>query len=919
MPDDPEKLREELKKIEASLSSLMERRDSLRTGLEGSGAIAQGERARAVGKRGVMARDIRGMAISGDGNIVIATEAFLRQFFPERKSEKDLRQATETYLVHLIDAYRYLDFKGMGVSDRIPLRLPLTDMYVPLKARIELPEGETWSRNPRLAGRHIFEDEAGDESRGLSEPASILELLRSRDGLIVLGDPGSGKTTFLKYLCLKLSQGQGNELGLSARLPVLVPLSTYANALADKDIPLDRFLARHYRDQGIELPMEKMLEMTLAQGGALLLLDGLDEVRDLRDRHIVVKRVVAFFNRHRRCGNKFVLTSRVVGYREVRPAAKGLVECTLVDFEDEEITSFVEKWTVALEKAARGDSLSAAHEASREKAELLEAVDRNSGIRRLASNPLMLTILALMKRQGVTLPDRRVELYEKYVEVLLNNWNLARGLDRPPHRQLDVIETLKILAPLALWMHKTNPGKGLVKRETLSRKLETICRERGAADPESAARQMLSDVREHAGLLLERGPGEYGFIHLTFQEYLAAVAVVQQGQSVAGPVIRILADHVGDDNWHEVALLSVAHMGLIQQRDETASEVVLGLCESGKGNPGEAIVMAGEAASDAWPGGITLKAKEEIVSVLLKTLTDENHVAPEVRAAAGKVLPRLGDPRFSADAWFLPDDGMFGFMEIPEGPFVMGTEEKNILQLIKRFGGSEKWYQRETPRHEPIVGMFYMSVYPVTVAQFKSFVEQSGYKPEDKDCLKGLLNHPVVHVTWRDTIAYCEWLTGELRGREGIPGPIKKSLSQDGWVVRLPTEAEWEKAASGDKDARIFPWGDDPDPDKANYNETGIGATSAVGCFAKGESPYGMLDMSGNVWEWCATKWEDSYQNYGNDNDLEGNDPRVVRGGAFDVGRRSVRAASRLRFYPDLRLYLVGFRVVVAPRPTSDL
>ena len=535
----------------------------------------------------------------------------------------------------------------------------------------------------------------------------------------------------------------------------------------DKDIPLNRFLAQYYRDQGIELPMEEMLEMTLAQGGALLLLDGLDEVRDLRDRHIVVKRVVAFFNRHRRQGNKFLLTSRIVGYREVRPAIQGLVECTLADFEDEELTSFLEKWTAALEKAARGDSLATAQEASREKAELLEAVERNPGIRQLASNPLLLTILALMKRQGVALPDRRVELYQKYVEILLNNWNLARGLDRPPDRQLDVIETVRILAPLALWMHETNPGKGLVKRKGLSRKLEAICRERGAADPESAARRMLSDVREHAGLLLERGPGEYGFIHLTFQEYLAAVAIVRQGQSDVGPVIQILVDHVGDDNWHEVALLSVAYMGLIQQRDETAADLVLGLCKSEKGNPGEAIVLAGEAAADAWPGGVTAKAKEKIVSVLLETMTDKSHVAPEVRAAAGNVLSRLGDPRFLADAWFLPDDGILGFREIPGGPFIMGTEEKDIPGLTKRFDGSEEWYQKETPQHESTVGMFYMSVYPVTVGQFKLFVEQSGYEPAEKGCLKGLLNHPVVHVTWYDAIAYCEWLTKQMRERPG--------------------------------------------------------------------------------------------------------------------------------------------------------
>ena len=113
-----------------------------------------------------------------------------------------------------------------------------------------------------------------------------------------------------------------------------------------------------------------------------------------------------------------------------------------------------------------------------------------------------------------------------------------------------------------------------MKREAIRRKLEEIYTERGVADPEKAARQMLSDVREYAGLLLERGPGEYGFIHLTFQEYLGAVAIAQRGQREVGPVIKVLANHVGDDNWHEVALLTVSYMGIIQQRDEAAAEVV---------------------------------------------------------------------------------------------------------------------------------------------------------------------------------------------------------------------------------------------------------------------------------------------------------------------------------------------------------
>jgi formylglycine-generating enzyme required for sulfatase activity len=901
--------------LEDMLAAFTKERASLRAWLWGSGAVAQGTGAQAVGQRGIGARDFQGLAITGDRNIVVLANevaaAFWGRFASTRLSEDELRQVTGRYLAHLLDRYRYLDFRGMGVSDRVPLRLPLVEMYVPLKARIELPEGETWARQLHIAGRQVSEGEAEAMGQRLSEPTPVLNLLRENDGLIILGDPGAGKTTFLKYLALRLARGEGKVLNVGVRLPILVPLSAYANALADRDVPLVRFIAGYYRERGVDMPIGPMLDEALAQGGALFLLDGLDEVRDLALRHVVVERVEDCFTVHSARGNKFVLTSRVVGYVEVRPATEGLAECTLVDLDDEDIREFVEKWTAALERAARGDTPVAALEAAREREELLAAVRHNSGVRQLAANPLLLTILALMKRQGVTLPERRVELYAKYVETLLKHWNLARGLGRPSARDLDVVETVRVLAPLALWMHEISPGVGLVKRGEVQRKLKEIYAQRGVDEPERSARQLLRDAREYASLLLERGSGAYGFIHLTFQEYLAAVAIAQRGQRDVGPVVEALAEHVGDDNWYEVTRLTIGYMGIVQQRDEAAGSVVWNLIASSLGKLGQVMVWAGDAVVDAWPGGVTPRCKERMARALAGAMTDDRRIAPILRARAADALAKLGDsrPGVGLHPGGLPD---IAWCAVPAGSFLMGSSDVD-----------EMAWNSEKPQHEVRLPAFSIARYPVTNVQYGAFVEDGGYTQEWRDCWTeagwrwkkdvtgpdtfggafDLPNHPVVGVSWYEALAFCRWLTARLRQAAQI--------GQDKEVV-LPSEAQWEKAARG-VDGRIYPWGDDTDPNRANYDDTEIGTTSAVGCFPGGASPCGCLDMSGNVWEWCRTKWQGSYEDYREDNDPAGEDGRVVRGGSFFDDRVYTRCAVRLRGHPRIRFDSSGFRVVVSP------
>jgi formylglycine-generating enzyme required for sulfatase activity len=280
----------------------------------------------------------------------------------------------------------------------------------------------------------------------------------------------------------------------------------------------------------------------------------------------------------------------------------------------------------------------------------------------------------------------------------------------------------------------------------------------------------------------------------------------------------------------------------------------------------------------------------------------------------GQVKDNVGGPRFREDAWYLPDEPLLGFVEVPAGPFLMGSARKR----------DSKAFSHEAPQHQISLPQYWIARYPVTVAQFKAFLEDTGYRGAYADSIQGPLNHPVVNVSWHHAIAYSKWLTEQLRRCEDTPEPLATGLRQEGWRVTLPSEVEWEKAARG-SDGRIYPWGNEFDPVRANTEEIGEGSTSAVGSYPSGTSPYGCLDMAGNVWEWTRSLWEKEvfgpefkypYNPDDGREDMEAPDrvPRVLRGGAFlYLSRRDLRCANRLRNYPNNRGWLFGFRTVVLP------
>ena len=266
----------------------------------------------------------------------------------------------------------------------------------------------------------------------------------------------------------------------------------------------------------------------------------------------------------------------------------------------------------------------------------------------------------------------------------------------------------------------------------------------------------------------------------------------------------------------------------------------------------------------------------------------------KTRCRAGAALAQLGDSRPGVGlAAGLPDIEWCG---VPAGPFTMGSTQDD-----------KDSNDDERPQHQcGILYAYRISKYPITVAQYQAFVKADGTAPHDFGLPFSLPNHPVVGVTWHDARQFTEWLTKELRNRGEI---------EDGWIVDLPSEAEWEKAARGSAGARPYPWGDTLEPDRANYADTGIGATSAVGCFPGGVSPYGVEECSGNVWEWTRSKWvKYPYIVGGKRENPEGDAARVVRGGAWYTTRPgALRVAYRRGVGPSYGYDALGFRCVLRP------
>lgn len=776
----------------------------------------------------------------------------------------------------------YVDIRGIGerrAGD--PILWPILELYTELYVQTGLTNFDL--DQGRIRGRKRI---------------PLTEMMSATRYLVIMGDPGSGKTTFLHFVARTQVHDRDKPLPIYLRLR-----DVYEFAMSHR-LPLD---AKILIDFCLDLSDRENLHLTrngLKQrsqsGECLWLLDALDELPSPAAREQMVEEVVQRASRRwDRC--KFVLTSRP---RPLRGKAipKGFELVGIDYWRREEIRSFLQAWTSLLYPKAT-EEMRRRHWGS-----LLATILERPELQSLARNALMVTAMAVVHYNERRLPEGRADLLEAVIYWLVR----AKSQPSDPMRAKFIEDTYR---ELALAMFEAEEGR----RDRVGRLWAAERIAKYFDGDIQTALEFLGREEIETGVLVRRGEGDLAFWQLSFQEYLAAKQIAGKTDDEEIGWWSKVRRNLDKPEWREVLILVPACLNRLggERVDLFFERLGRSCAQEDLATKARRVGLGGSILRDLRLTGYVPRDIASWTRAL-------NDVLPVLFGPEGEDVA-LEDRYDAAVAYGLgSDDRLRDFEEtwvpLPGGVFLMGAQAKD--SSAPSFDPDAAVW--EGPVREILIAPFEIRKYPIIVQEFKEFISDGGYQDSGHifwteegwqwrceneflaplDWEEQLLapNCPVTGISWFEANAYCSWLTSkELREA----------------VYRLPSEAEWEYAARrGLPPGQRFPWGNSVTPgDKieANFAWSGLRKKTPVGMFTKCITADGVVDMFGNVEEWCADSWSPDHTHRPKNGKAWRDESvrwRVVRGGSTIRFARLCRPTYRSRIYKDKRYHPVGFRPV---------